>query len=219
MGSPGQRLVPLPLKAAFTAFLLVLVPAYLHFYGGLVFLWFCDVALFTVLVGLWIESALLISMAAVSITLIQLGFVVDLSYHLILGAPLLGLSAFMFDTHRPLWLRGLSLYHIWFPVLVVWLVSRLGYRRNAWFFQSMLCWAFLLTTYLAVDAPTGRAGNVNWIFGLGQDASSVGVSRELWLIFLMFFLPVAVYFPTHLTLARFFGHRATGPDTTEPARL
>jgi hypothetical protein len=196
--------VPLWLKVLFTAFMLVLVPAYTHFYGGLVFLWFCDVALFTVLLGLWIESALLVSMAAVGITVIQLGFVVDFSYRLVAGSDLLGLSGFLFDPSRPLWLRGLSLYHVWFPALVLWLVSRLRYRNAAWFSQSMLCWALLLVTYLAVDDPRGRAGNVNWLFGLGQEATAVGVSREIWLIFLMFLFPLAVYFPTHAALGRLF---------------
>ena len=42
--SPGR--VPLWLKLAYTAFMAILVPVYLYYYGPTNFLYFCDVALF-----------------------------------------------------------------------------------------------------------------------------------------------------------------------------
>ena len=59
--------MPLWLKFAYTAFMIVLVPVYWHYYGPTNFLYFCDVALFLTLAGLWLESPLLISMCAVGI--------------------------------------------------------------------------------------------------------------------------------------------------------
>ena len=59
--------IPLWLKLAYTAFICVLVPYYLHAYGPGNLLWFCDVALIVTLVGLWTESRYLFSMQAVAI--------------------------------------------------------------------------------------------------------------------------------------------------------
>ena len=56
--------MPLWLKLAYTAFMAVLVPVYWHYYGPTNF---CDLALLITLVGIWIESPLLVSMCAVGI--------------------------------------------------------------------------------------------------------------------------------------------------------
>ena len=53
--------MPLWLKLAYTAFMAVLVPVYWHYYGPTNF------ALLITLVGIWIESPLLVSMCAVEI--------------------------------------------------------------------------------------------------------------------------------------------------------
>src|SRR5262249_11265747 len=66
----GGRL-PLWVKIVYTAFMAVLVPVYWHYYGPTNFLYFCDVALILTLVGVWIESPLLISMCAVGILMPQ----------------------------------------------------------------------------------------------------------------------------------------------------
>ena len=55
------------LKLAYTAFMAVLVPVYWYYYGPTNFLYFCDVALFLTLAGIWLESPLLVSMCAVGI--------------------------------------------------------------------------------------------------------------------------------------------------------
>ena len=48
--------IPIALKLAYTAFLAVLVPVYWRNYGPTNFLYFCDVALFLTLVGIWTEN-------------------------------------------------------------------------------------------------------------------------------------------------------------------
>ena len=55
------------LKLAYTAFMAVLMPVYWYYYGPTNFLYFCDVALILTLVGIWLESPLLVSMCAVGI--------------------------------------------------------------------------------------------------------------------------------------------------------
>ena len=79
--TPDQRL-PLWLKLVYTAFMVVLVPVYWYYYGPTNFLYFCDVALILTLVGIWIESPLLISMCAVGILAPQTLWVVDFLWHL-----------------------------------------------------------------------------------------------------------------------------------------
>src|SRR5215468_2185747 len=75
--APTVGRIPLWLKLAYTAFMAVLVPIYLHNYGPTNFLYFCDVALIITLVGIWIESPLLVSMCAVGILAPQTLWVVD----------------------------------------------------------------------------------------------------------------------------------------------
>ena len=64
--APTSRRIPLWLKLAYTVFMAVLVPVYLRNYGPTNFLYFCDVALIITLVGIWIESPLLVSIRRAS---------------------------------------------------------------------------------------------------------------------------------------------------------
>ncbi|MFV0367317.1 MAG: hypothetical protein ACK5KM_02540, partial [Hyphomicrobiaceae bacterium] len=58
--APAEKaqLIPTWLKLAYTAFMAVLIPVYWYHYGPSNFLYFCDVALFVTLVGIWRESPL-----------------------------------------------------------------------------------------------------------------------------------------------------------------
>src|SRR4051812_6924599 len=101
--------VPLWLKFIYTAFMIVLVPVYWYYYGPTNFLYFCDVSLFFTLVGIWIESPLLISMCAVGLLAPQTLWVVDFVLN-IFGVSLLGMTDYMFNHQNSLFLRGLSLF-------------------------------------------------------------------------------------------------------------
>ncbi len=89
---PAGRL-PLWLKLAYTAFMAVLLPVYWANYGPTNFLYFCDVALLITLVGIWIESPLLVSMCAVGILASQALWVVVDGLGLDPGVDLLLLHA------------------------------------------------------------------------------------------------------------------------------
>src|SRR5436853_7611 len=124
--APAQtKLIPLWLKLAFTAFMAFLVPIYWRKYGPTNFLYFCDVALFLTLAAVWLEKPLFASMATVGIVLVQVVWCADFAAHL-LGIHLIGMTNYMFESDRPLYLRGLSLFHGWLPFLVVFLTVRLG---------------------------------------------------------------------------------------------
>ena len=115
----------LAIKLAYTAFMVVLVPVYLHQYGPTNFLYFCDLALLFTLAGLWLDNPLLISMCAVGILLPQTLWVIDFIFNLF-GRKTTGLTDYMFDRDRSLFLRGLSLFHGWLPFLLLYLVWEMG---------------------------------------------------------------------------------------------
>src|SRR6478672_5960354 len=117
--------IPLWLKLAYTAFMAVLVPVYWRSYGPTNFLYFCDIALILTLAGVWLESALLVSMCAVGMVLPQMLWVLDFVLHFF-GASPIGMTDYMFkDTS--LFLRALSLFHGWIPFLLLYRVAKLGY--------------------------------------------------------------------------------------------
>ena len=122
-----QNRIPLAVKLAYTVFVAILVPNYWLAYSPWTFLYFCDVALLLTLPALWLESALLLSLPAVGITLPQLLWVVDF----LTGTHITGMTSYMFDPKLPLFVRGLSTFHGWLPFLLVWGVWRLGYDRRA----------------------------------------------------------------------------------------
>ena len=78
----GNR-IPLWIKLLYTAFTAVLVPVYWREYGPTNYLYFCDIALFLTLVGVWLESPLLLGIPAVGIFLPQMAWCVDFAAVLI----------------------------------------------------------------------------------------------------------------------------------------
>ena len=182
-------------------FVCVLVPVYWIEYGPSNFLWGSDIALFLTLVAVWMEHRLLASMMAVAVLLPETIWMIDFFSRLIFGPevlPTLG-TQYMFDSETPLFLRGLSLFHIVLPVLLVWLVFRFGYQRKALLYQTLLTWIVLPVTYIV----TGPATNINWVYGFGPEPQT-WMPGHLFLILLMVLIPLLVYVPTHLLLSKLF---------------
>jgi hypothetical protein len=202
-----ETCLPLALKIAYTAFIVILVPTYWRSWGPANFLWFCDVAVLVTLPALWLESSLLASMQAVGIVLLQALWIADFLYRLATGRHLTGISEYMFDPDQPLFTRGLSLFHGWLPFLLLWLVWRLGYDPRALVAQTLLACVVLVLSYLAVADPSGPAGNVNKVFGPHDKQPQTFTSPARWLMFLMVFYPVCIYLPTHLLLLWLMPHR------------
>src|SRR6266478_10083314 len=113
MTTPVGRRIPIWVKVAYFAYVVVLVPCYWVAYTPWNFLYFCDIALLVTAVAIWIESPLLVSMQAVAITLPQILWVVDLLCRLVAGVHVTGVTNYMFEGSLPLFLRGLSLFHGW----------------------------------------------------------------------------------------------------------
>lgn len=191
--------MPLWLKISYTLFICILVPVYWKQYGPGNFLWFSDLALFITAAALWLESSLLASMMALSVVVLESIWIIDFLIGLIAGASVIGLSAYMFDSKIPLSIRALSLFHIVLPLLLLWLLYRLGYDRRALLAQTLLGWIVLPLSYFL----TKPADNVNWVYGLGGGPQR-WMPAPLYLVLLMIAFPLVVYLPTHLLLKRLF---------------
>ncbi|SOR27753.1 membrane protein of unknown function [Methylorubrum extorquens] len=155
---PIPSRIPLSLKLAYSAFMAVLLPVYLTHYGPTNFLYFCDIALILTLVGIWAESALLVSICAAGILAPQLLWAVDFLAQAA-GTPLTGMTAYMFNAETSPFLRGLSLFHGWLPFLLVFLVWRLGYDRRAWGAWSALAVILLFVCFFLMPPPRPDPGD------------------------------------------------------------
>lgn len=192
--------LPLFLKLIYTAFVLFIIPVYWKNWGPGNFLWFSDIALFLTAIALWLDNSLLASMMALSILLPETGWNIDFFGRLISGKRLLGLSDYMFDKERSLFLRGLSLFHVFLPVLLVIMLMNYGYQESALYFQTAFAWMILLLTYFFTDPEK----NINWVFGPGNKPQK-RIPSWLYLFLLMLFFPLCIYLPTHLFLMWFIG--------------
>ena len=190
--------MPLWVQVAYAVFLAVLIPLYWWRYGPGNFLWFSDIALFLAGVSLYTQAPLPASMAAVAVLLLEIGWNVDFFGHLLTGRRLLGLADYMFDD-RPVWLRALSLFHVPLPVLLVWLVHRLGYDPRALPAQTALAWLVLPVTYLLTKPEL----NVNWVHG-PRAKPQRWMPPRVYLALLMVLIPLCVYVPTHFLLKALF---------------
>jgi hypothetical protein len=197
--------LPLALKLAYTAFMAVFLPVYWHYYGPTNFLYFCDTALILTLIAIWPENALLISMCAVGILVPQIYWAFDFLVNAA-GHSLTGMTDYMFDAQRSLFLRGLSLFHGWLPFLLVYLVWKTGYDRRAFWTWTGLAWVLLLVCFFLMPAPMPDPGllpvNINYVWGLSDHAPQPWVPAYVWFAGLMIGLPLLVFAPTHLLLAR-----------------
>lgn len=200
----GGHKIPFAVKVAYTGFLCVVVPYNLWAYGPLNFLWFCDVALAVSFVAIWTESALLVSMPAVGIVLPQMLWIIDFALGLFVGVTPIGFATYMFDSKLPLLGRGISLFHGWLPLFLLWLVWRLGYDRRALLAQSALAAGVLLLCFLLVSSPDGPAGNVNKVFGPDDANPQTWMPPVAWLGVLMLAYPICFCVPSHFLFRALF---------------
>lgn len=206
----ANRRIPVWLKVLYTAFVCVLVPVYWRDYGPTNFLYFCDVAVFFTLAAVWSESSLLASMPAVGILAPQLLWMVDFLGECV-GVSTTGMTGYMFDEKYPLFTRGLSFFHFWLPILIVWLVWRLRYDSRAFRHWTLLAWGLMLTCYFEMPAPPAPKEhpnlpvNINYVYGLGSDRPQDWMPPLVYLGMMLVVLPLVIYLPTHVVLRRLFG--------------
>jgi hypothetical protein len=200
-----QHKIHFTVKLAYTVFLMVLVPKYLMDYGPSNFLYFCDVALFFALVSVWTEQPIWASAACMGILLFQVFWMADF-LSMLAGKSLLGITSYMFDTGIPLFTRGLSFYHFWLPIFLLYLVFRLGYDRRAFMVWTLVTGILVPVCYFGVPLlPPGQYKlhvpvNINYVYGFGDHVPQTWMPPVLWLGMMMIGLPLLVYWPTHRLL-------------------
>jgi hypothetical protein len=188
-------MIPLWLKLVDTAFVAILVVIYAKKWGWANFLWFSDIALIGSVPALWLESGFVASMMALAVLLADGLWNVSYFVQLASGKRFIGLSDYMFDKSKSRWLSSLSLFHIWLPALLLWMVWRLGYDPQALIAMTALCWVVLLVCFFFTDPDE----NINWAFGFAGRRQS---HRPAWqhLLLTMIAFPLLAYLPTHLLL-------------------
>ena len=191
--------LPLWLKIAWTVWLMVWAPVYWRQYGAQNFLFFCDLGNVLIGIGLWLESALIFSWVAAGLLFFQMLYIIDLAGALISGRHWIGGTEYMFDPGLPLYIRLLSLFHVVTPPLLLWAIWKLGYDGRGWKFQTLMAWIVVPINHFWRPEQ-----NVNWARGLFFHEQHV---MPGWAYLLMYLtvVPLVVYFPTHLFLARLTG--------------
>jgi hypothetical protein len=209
--------IPLPAKLLYSAFVCLLVPNYLRAYGPTNFLYFCDVALLLTGIAMWTESALLVSACAVGILFPQALWIADFLSTMV-GHPITGMTAYMFNPAIPAFSRFLSFFHFWLPLLLVWLLWRLGYDRRGLRVWIVVAWCLMATSYAFLPPPPappadpGLPVNVNYVYGLSDDAPQTWLPPWLYFSTLLLALPVLIFVPSHFALQRLFRDRTAGRD-------
>lgn len=190
-------MIPLWLQIAYTLFAAGILAVYWFKYGPGNYLWFSDIALIVTIPALWMESSLLAGMMAVGVLLPEALWNLSFFARLLTGVRITGITDYMFEADRPLFLKVLSLFHLPLPIILVWLVWKLGYDPFALPAMTLLAWIVLPLSY----ALTNPEKNVNWIHGPGGEGSRQTRFHPLtYLGLLMAALPIVIYIPTHFLL-------------------
>lgn len=200
-GRPRRRF-PLWLKIVYGLFIAVLVPVWSLQYGAENFLWFSDIALFGTLIALLFENRFVASMMALAVLIPELLWSVSFFGEMLLGADVIGLAGYMFKQTIPLAIRAMSLFHIVVPLLLLWMLYRLGYEPHALRAQTLLAWIILPLSYVLTEVEN----NINWTMGIAGYVPQPWMPGWAWVALLMLAFPLLFYLPTHVILRRLFSH-------------
>jgi hypothetical protein len=157
-------IIPLWFKLAYTAFVVYVMAVWWKHYGWKNFLWFSDIAFIGAVPAMWLESAALASVLTVAVLLPELLWNVDYAGRLLLRRRITGLTDYMFEADRLLLLRGLSLFHVPLPLVLLWLVAAYGYDASVGLPGAVALAAVVLPWSRYVSTPDK---NINWTYGLG----------------------------------------------------
>ena len=183
--------------------LLVWGTAYAFVWGWANFLHLCDLAVILTCVGFWRGSSLLISMQAVSSIVPALFWDVDFAWRLFTGRHLLGGTEYMWDASSPLGVRLLSLFHVGWPILIIWALRKVRYDRRAFPLQAALAVVVLIVSRCGLPEA-----NLNFAW---RDPFFHQALGPPWLHVLITAsaLVGAVYWPTHKVLEKIFAETSS----------
>lgn len=190
-----EMTIPLWFKLAYSAFVLYVMAVWWKNYGWKNFLWFSDIAFIGAVPAMWLESAPLASVLAVAVLLPELLWNVDYVLRLVLGRRVTGLTDYMFEPERPLLLRGLSLFHVPLPLVLLWMVAAYGYDATVGLPGAVALAAIVLPWSRIVSTADK---NINWTYGLGS--RSVRWPGWIYVPVLFAGFVLFVFVPTHWLL-------------------
>jgi hypothetical protein len=168
--------------------------------------------MFGAVAALWLRSRLLASMMLLATALPDgVGWSLDFILGLVAGWHPFHATTYMFDPAVPLVVRGLSLFHLIVPAVLVWMVHRLRYDRRALGTQTALTAVVFLASWWLTDP----ARNINWVYGPARPQTLV--PGWVYLLAMMTAFPVLCYLPAHLTLVWMRWDRP-GPSAPRAAR-
>jgi len=136
----------------------IYLPSYALAYGWANFLFLCNIGILIAALGIWLGHRLLLSASGVASIFIGVVWIIDFSGKLLTGHAPLGVTAYMWDPQYPLFTRMLSLYHAIWPLLMLYLLGRIGYDRRGWRLQG----AIALPLIVAGRFAGGPAENINF---------------------------------------------------------
>lgn len=179
--------------------LLIYLPVYQSAYGALNFLFLCNIGVILTAFALIARNRLLMSSQAVAAPVIALAWGIDAGWKLLTGDFLFGGTSYMWDPQYPLPARLLSLYHVFWPLLLWAVLRRTGYDPRGWALQAVIAaLAMLAGRWLAPAAD-----NVNFAWAdpfLGRQLGPPAVHLLVcWTV-----LAGVAYGATHWALMRVF---------------
>jgi hypothetical protein len=213
--STNERIAPVFPRARWIAmvWLLVWVACYWRVWGLANFLHLCNIAVILTCVGIWRGSSLLISSQAVSSLIAPLFWDLDVLWRLLLGKHLIGGTEYMWDFQFALAVRLLSLYHVPWPVLLLWALRRVRYDPRALPVQTTIAVVVLVISRYVQPALNLNFAHRDPFFGISLSPAilHLAVSAAV--------LIAVAYWPTHLLLMRLFPHFKNGANEHEDKAL
>lgn len=182
--------------------LLIYLPTYHAAYGALNFLFLCNIGVILTAIGLIARNRLLLSSQAVAAPVIALVWAIDVAWKLATGDFLYGGTSYMWAPAFPLSARLLSLYHLAWPLLLWWMLRRIGYDPRGWPLQVVVAALAMIAGRLLAPA----ADNVNFAWTDPFFDRQLGPAA-LHLLVCWGLLSVVAYGPTHAFLRRMFPWR------------
>ncbi len=192
-------MIPVWFKLAYTAFVLYVCVIWWRNYGWKNFLWFSDIAFIGAVPAMWLENSAMSSVLAVAVLLPEILWNVDYAGRLILRRRITGLTDYMFEPERPLLLRGLSLFHVPLPLVLLWMLAAYGYDAAIGLPGAIVLALIVLPWSRWVSAPDK---NINWTYGLGRVQTRWPAWQYMTILILGFI--VFVFVPTDLLLRRMY---------------
>lgn len=190
--------IPEWFKIAYTLAVLAFIVLYWRRYGPANFLWFSDIAFIGAAPAMWLESPLAAGLLACMVLLPEVLWNVDYVLRLLLRRRITGLTEYMFDPSIPLWLRGVSLFHVPLPLVLLWLVAAYGYPAMSLVVSVGVGGLVLILSFLCATPEK----NINWVYGPARVQERL--PRPVYLGLQYVALVALVFVPTHWLLGWLF---------------